>query len=437
MKSAVLSDHARQGLRFLLAGLALSVLFVDPAGACDTPVYRYAMYNWGTAPQMIFCFHAKPLEGKNVGIAEKLSALSQKEPPPNLFYRAIDVNDKELLERLDPDVRRFWETHGEKKTPWWLVVSAWGAVLKCEEWDVEGVDALADSPLRRRIAELLHDGNATVFLLLEGSDAKANEEAAKVAKKVIADVESNKLQTPEEMMVVELGGQEGAPPEKEETIQIELVQVSLDDAKEKGLVEQLLMVEPGLKEDQGTPMLFPIYGRGRAMRPFIGKGINERNLTDAVLFLIGDCSCMAKEQNPGVDLCFAWDWESTADAWALREDAAGSGQAAGGTSLVYQEYSLDELAQGDENNAGMSDDVEKSTSPKENLAATAAAKPSKEHPNPANSKSEPEVPGPAPRAEEDSASNSELGSRQIWTVSVVLGVLALGVFISGAFFLKR
>ena len=411
-----------------LVGVAAFALFAQAAGACDTPVYRYAMYNWGTSPQMVFCFHAGPLEGKDAEIAAKLDGLAQSEPRPNLVYRAIDVEDEETLKRIDPDVRQFWETHGEKKTPWWLVVSAWGAVLQCGDWDLQSAADLADSALRRRVAELLHDGDATVFLFLEGNDPKENEEAVKAAQKVIRDVESNQIQTPENMTIVELGGTEGTPQGKEETVKIGLVRVSLDDAKEKGLIEQLLMVEPGLKEDRGAPMLFPIYGRGRAMRPFIGKGINERNLTDAVLFLLGDCSCMAKEQNPGVDLCFAWDWESTADKWALQEEAgAAAGQGSSG-ALVYQEYSLDDLSDGKEAQTGPSGNPPSSnTEMQENGAVKKVAA------------TQSDLPAPARAAEtsEDPPSDQGMGRRQIWTVSVVLGVLAVGVFLTGAVFLRR
>ena len=32
----------------------------EPARACRTPVYRYAMYNWDAAPLRFFYFHPGP-----------------------------------------------------------------------------------------------------------------------------------------------------------------------------------------------------------------------------------------------------------------------------------------------------------------------------------------------------------------------------------------
>lgn len=378
---------------------------------------------------MVFFFHAGPIEGKDAEIVAKLEEFAQRSPAPNLVYRAIDTADATGLERLDPDVRRFWETQGEKKTPWWLVASAWGAVLHCGDWDPRAAEELVDSPLRRKVAELLHAGDAVVFVLLEGSDEKQNADAATAAEKVIADAKAGKIASPGDALVVELGGPDGTGSAKDAEIRVSLVTVTADQAAEQGLIGQLLMVEPGLKEEVGTPMLFPVYGRGRAMPPFIGKGINEQNLSDAVRFLIGDCSCLAKEQNPGVDLCFAWDWESTADKWSLEEETNPAMRRGSSDSLVYQEFSVDELAQGTQAGEGITDE---SGAP----ATEVAAKP--EAADVAGTIADKiEAPASVGTKGQEPASAPSIERRQAWTVALVLGVLALGVFIGGAFVLRR
>jgi hypothetical protein len=52
-------------------------------------------------------------------------------------------------------------------------------------------------------------------------------------------------------------------------------------------------------------MVFPVFGRGRALLPLIGPGITSENIADAAGFLTGPCSCQVKELNPGFDLVLA------------------------------------------------------------------------------------------------------------------------------------
>jgi hypothetical protein len=55
-------------------------------------------------------------------------------------------------------------------------------------------------------------------------------------------------------------------------------------------------------------MVFPVFGRGRALFPLVGAGITPKNIRDAAEFLAGPCSCEVKEQNPGFDLLLKADW---------------------------------------------------------------------------------------------------------------------------------
>ena len=123
-----------------------------------------------------------------------------------------------------------------------------------------------------------------------------------------------------------------------------MLKLSRTDPAEQWLVGTLLSVESDLRdaEFETQPMVFAIYGRGRAMPPYVGKGITTENLVECVAFLAGACSCMVKDQNPGVDLLTTWDWDKTAeimaaddpsedsDPWAYREYAQGRrGQSVG------------------------------------------------------------------------------------------------------------
>jgi hypothetical protein len=61
--------------------------------------------------------------------------------------------------------------------------------------------------------------------------------------------------------------------------------------------------------DRDDPMVFPVFGRGRALFALIGQGITTDNVRGSASFLTGACSCEVKELNPGFDLLLATDWD--------------------------------------------------------------------------------------------------------------------------------
>ena len=101
----------------------------------------------------------------------------------------------------------------------------------------------------------------------------------------------------------------------------------------------LLAVEPDLHKFEKEPMVFAVYGRGRAMPPYVGKGITQANLVDCIAFLAGACSCMVKDENPGVDLLMRWDWDATAERMAAEDEGSGLGSPGGYGG--YQEFAQD------------------------------------------------------------------------------------------------
>jgi hypothetical protein len=80
----------------------------------------------------------------------------------------------------------------------------------------------------------------------------------------------------------------------------------------------LLSTEPDLAAVR-EPIVFPIFGRGRALYALVGKGIRAETIEQAATFLIGKCSCQVKEQNPGTDLLLTADWKALAKASPLLE----------------------------------------------------------------------------------------------------------------------
>jgi hypothetical protein len=96
--------------------------------------------------------------------------------------------------------------------------------------------------------------------------------------------------------------------------------VARDDPAEQFLVRMLLGSEQDLAAF-ADPIAFPVFGRGRVLYALVGKGITEENVSEAVGFLVGPCSCQIKELNPGADLLITAAWEDgmTAGAGEPRE----------------------------------------------------------------------------------------------------------------------
>ncbi len=93
-------------------------------------------------------------------------------------------------------------------------------------------------------------------------------------------------------------------------LRFSLLTVSRRDPAESVFIRLLLHSEHDLDRYASEPIVFPIYGRGRILYALVGKGITRENLQEAGRFLVGFCSCEAKEQNPGTDLLMAADWEA-------------------------------------------------------------------------------------------------------------------------------
>jgi len=87
--------------------------------------------------------------------------------------------------------------------------------------------------------------------------------------------------------------------------------VSRSDPNEQMLLTMLLNSEPDLEEYKSEPIVFPIFGRGRALFALVGEGINTDNLREAIGFITGPCGCEIKMMNPGVDLLMAENWDAS------------------------------------------------------------------------------------------------------------------------------
>lgn len=312
-----------KSLAVLVIVLTVVATLCPPALACNTPVYRYAMYNWQTAPYIVFYFYEGEVAEMDKAVHETIAKLSEEWPPQaNVRVEPIDVADEEKMKTLPEFVIEAWKQHEDGKTPAYVVFSPFRGHIYSGPLDADSVEKLLDSPARQKFGQLLEEGNAAVMILLTCADEEQNKKAEEALAALCKMADSGEIPVelalppmglPEQSEGEESGADDVPDPNK---LGIAVLKVDRNDPAEEFFVRMLMAIEEDLREYADQPMIFAGYGRGRAMEPYIGKGITPENLVDVVAFLAGACSCMVKEQNPGADLLVKWNWEATADKMA-------------------------------------------------------------------------------------------------------------------------
>jgi len=274
----------------LLAPLLLaSTLGAAPERTCNIPVFRYALERWPASPYKVVAVHRGPLtdEGKAA-----LNAL--RGAGANVAVDRIDLSEpvppewKEVLDRAKV------EAPGMVAVFPGTEIVAWSGPLT-----VDAAKKLADSPSRREVVKRLLGGDSAVWLMLDSGDPAKDDAAAKTLEAELKKL-SEKLKLPAH-------APDDPPLLSDVPVRIgfSVLRVAKTDPAETAMITMLQNSETGLE----GPVVYPIFGRGRALWAMAGKGLTPDNIGEAAMFLIGACSCEAKDLNPGLDLLFAADWE--------------------------------------------------------------------------------------------------------------------------------
>ncbi|MEZ6070857.1 MAG: hypothetical protein R3C10_11440 [Pirellulales bacterium] len=310
--------HVFPSPRRLTIAVALVLLTASTLLACDTPVYRYAMYRWAPETYSVYCLHDGAPTAEQQAVLDRFEKLQFGDAGDTLDAESVNVDIASLdtgagdpATQLPASVHAAWQEEGGT-VPTFIVMAPGGRLLHAGPLTVDDVDALVDSPARRDAARLLDVDHVAVFLLLESDDAAANESAERSIRDVIDLAEAGAISADDP-----LAGALASDGDDDATLLLATVKLSRDNPAERWLVRMLLDVEPDL-DKFSEPMIFPVFGRGRALEPFIGQGITVDNLSGAVAYISGSCSCEIKEQNPGMDLLTRWNWEGTAADLAER-----------------------------------------------------------------------------------------------------------------------
>jgi hypothetical protein len=290
-----------------LAGGLLAVAWT-PAEACNIPVFRYALENWRPDTYRATVFHRGALTAPQQAVVQAWQ-VEQQAARLNLTVRQCDVD------RLDAaEDRALWASVPGQPLP--CVVLQYPAHLRIDSpvWhgplESETAAALFDSPVRRELVRRLVQGDTAVWLLLDSGDAARDEQAASLLQQELQRLEAT-LKLPELSDSPDDVVRSSTPLK----LAFSVLRVRRNDPAELPLVSQLLGSEPDLA-GLTDPMVFPVFGRGRALFGLVGPGIDADNIRGSARFLTGACSCQVKEQNPGFDLLIAVDW---ADLLALTD----------------------------------------------------------------------------------------------------------------------
>lgn len=284
------------------------------AWACSVPVFRYALEHWEADPFQAVIFHQGELTAEQKVRMEALVPASDDGRRANLNVVAVNVDEepgaefKELMSQLPKDAPmpqvalRFPRSSG-------LVEPFLTAPL-------DDLADVADSPARQEMAERFAQGQSAVWVMVESGDDAADEAAAKVLEERLEYLTG--VLTLPELEAQDIANGLVSVGQDDLRLEFSVVRVSRDDVKEKVFVQMLLATEPGLDEVD-EPMVFPIFGRGRALYALVGQGIRAETIEQAATFLIGKCSCQVKDQNPGTDLLLTANWTAMAKASPLLE----------------------------------------------------------------------------------------------------------------------
>lgn len=276
--------------------------------ACQVPVFRYALERWEPAGYRVTIIPGPGglNDAEQKAVASLRAAVSDATSPANVEIEleppASGAPAAGQLMLRYPDRPR-----DARDEP------IWKAPLTAEN-----VRRLVESPARSELRRRLLAGESAIWVLLESGDPAEDAAAEKAMTAAMGEAESS-LKLPEPEATSNAAASRPGPHANENAevlrtdlpveIKFSLLRLRRNDPAEAALVAMLTHLEYDLGEYAKEPMVFSVFGRGRVLEPLIGAGVTPNNVMEQAGYLCGACSCEVKEQNPGMDLLMAANWE--------------------------------------------------------------------------------------------------------------------------------
>jgi hypothetical protein len=284
---------------FFFVMVAVFAFFPYSAYACSTPVFRYAMERW-------------PADYYE-GIVIHKGTLTDDDPAAMLLqtgnaeFLNLRVSPVDLASPETGDLTGLLGGPVPESLPalvlWYPLCKGRAAPFWTGRFTPETIEALIQSPKRQELAKRLTDGQTAVWIFIESGNAGKDKVAKQLIKqeleKATKELNETASALAEELQIPEI------------SYEFSILPVSRSDPKEQMLIEMLSKSEPDLDEYSHEPIVFPTFGRGRALFALVGEGINVDNLREAIAFITGPCGCEIKMLNPGIDLLMAENWDAS------------------------------------------------------------------------------------------------------------------------------
>ncbi|TWT46332.1 hypothetical protein KOR42_43710 [Thalassoglobus neptunius] len=291
--------------RCLLASFVFLLTSLNQVDACSVPVFRYALEQWEPDAYRLVVIYENEISPQLTEQIGKWKEVFEKEHA-NIHVSTLDVHgeippqDKWLLD--NPEITEY---------PAFMLINPGGGTYPPQLVSTGSIadleaETLVSSAVRDQITDQLVGGASAVWVFLECGIPEKDDASFEVLKKELAH-HQNELKLPE----IDSDDLEELKARPEDIrIDFQLLRLSRDDPQEQVLVNLLLASEPDLRELTylTEPMAFPIFGRGRVLYTLIGAGIQPLTIEEASRFLVGECQCTVKADNPGVDLLLSRNW---------------------------------------------------------------------------------------------------------------------------------
>jgi len=298
-----------------LLGLAFLASCASVALCCSIPVFRYALEHWTPEPFIVHVISKSELSASDSDLFHKLNLSSKNANVQiKLFDGKSGSTDHE--KRIAQDYANLDST--------WMVVEA--AKRRDGEsrviWDgpftSESVNQLLDSPVRQQVCDGLADKISVAWVFLESGEPSVDN-----PKFVKLESELRRLENEILLPVIEEADLRDLSKKPEELkLRFATHRISRNHQEESAFIRMLLATESDLGEEfeNGAPMVFPIFGRGRVLYALVGEGIAPATIEEASRFLAGACQCTVKADNPGVDVLISYPWNEQVQITEPKKD---------------------------------------------------------------------------------------------------------------------
>ncbi len=268
------------------------------AWACSVPVFRYALDRWQADAYQL----AAPAAVANSAEIAPLLAGLRKNPAANVLVTmdkaAADDGPARLLLPQSPDK------------------PIWSGPLTAE-----ALRAITDSPARRELAKRILAGDSAVWVLVDSGKREVDDAAVAAIEKRLKYVES--VAALPDIDPNDPTSQVGPGPALK--AKFSMLRVSRNDPAEKFLVAMLTWALTEKADAANAAVVAPAFGRGKVLGVAPAGEVTDEVIDEMCVFLLGRCSCQAKEANPGYDLLMTVDWDAKLmEAQEARDKAAES-----------------------------------------------------------------------------------------------------------------